>query len=262
MFSVLLNFLKSRQLLPLLYIIGISIILIILPLGAKIGVSRLFLASVYYPFTRLDNFLTDVANARRNNIELNERLIRSSVKASQFTEDHYENMRLRRMLGFDLQIPYRLVPAEVIGLKPGSAVMLMEINAGNNQGVAADMPVVTADGIVGKTVGASANTSLVQLLVDHNCRVSAIDQNTRAMGIIRWSGGKLLELGDVPVESEIAVGDTIISSGLGGLFPPGLLIGTVVSTEDPEATLFKNILVKASVNFGTIEEVFVVVYDK
>jgi len=248
--------------LPLLYIICISVILIILPLSFKIGISRMFISSIYYPFTRLDDFLTDMASARHKNIELNERLIDVSVKASQFTEDHYENMRLRRMLGFDLQIPYRLVPAEVIGLRSGASVKSMEINVGKNQGVSANMPVITADGIVGKIIGASANTAVVQLLIDHNCRVSAIDQNTRAMGIIRWTGGRLLELGDVPIESNIAAGDTIISSGLGGLFPPGLLIGTVAATEDPQATLFKKIQVKPAVNFGTIEEVFVVISNE
>jgi rod shape-determining protein MreC len=166
------------------------------------------------------------------------------------------------MLGFDLQIPYKLVPAEVIGLKPGLTSRSIVVNAGQDKGAQINMPVVTADGIVGKIIDVALKTSVVQLIIDHNCKVSVIDQNTRAMGIIRWQGGKFLEMGDVPVENDVAVGDTIISSGLGGIFPPSLLVGTVVYSLDSEGRLFKDIKIQPSVDFGTLEEVFIVVYGE
>jgi len=100
------------------------------------------------------------------------------------------------------------------------------------------------------------------LLIDHNCKVSVIDQNSRAMGIIRWQGGKFLKIGDVPIESQVAIGDTIISSGLGKIFPPGLIVGTVIFSENVEGTMFKDVDVKPSVDFGSLEEVFVVIYDE
>ena len=100
------------------------------------------------------------------------------------------------------------------------------------------------------------------MFVDHNCRISVIDQNTRAMGIIRWQGGKFLEMSNVPIESKVVVGDTIVSSGLGEIFPPGLMVGTVIYSKDIENTLFKDIMVKPTVDFGSLEEVFVVVYDE
>jgi rod shape-determining protein MreC len=166
------------------------------------------------------------------------------------------------MLNFDLQIPYRLVPAEVIGINPGSIMKSFEINTGTENGVNSDMPVMTADGIVGKIIEVTNNTAIVQMLVDHNCRISVIDQNTRAMGIIRWQGGKFLEMSNVPIESKVVVGDTIVSSGLGEIFPPGLMVGTVIYSKDIENTLFKDIMVKPTVDFGSLEEVFVVVYDE
>ena len=82
------------------------------------------------------------------------------------------------------------------------------------------------------------------------------------MGIVRWQGGKFLKVGDVPIESQAAIGDTIISSGLGGIFPPGLIVGTIVFSENIEGTMFKNIDVKPSVDFGSLEEVFVVIYGE
>lgn len=240
----------------------ICVVLILLPPTFKLSISSFFIATVYYPFTKLDDFLTDVARAKRNNVELNQKLIQLSMQTSRYIEDHYENSRLRRMLDFDLQIPYRLVPAKVVGLKPIPQSKSIEINAGLAKGVNVNMPVVTADGIVGKTITVSRNTSIVQLLTDHNCRVSVIDQNTRAMGIVRWQGGRLLEMGDVPIKSQLAVGDTVISSGLGGIYPPGLMVGTVVFIQNKEGKLFKDVLVKPSVDFSSLEEVFVVIYGQ
>jgi len=240
----------------------ISVILIVFPASFKIAASRLFINTVYYPFVQIDTFLTDVAHAKKNNIRMNQRLIQISMQAAQFTEDHYENVRLRRMLNFDLQIPYRLIPAEVIGLKPGLMVKSIEINAGREKGINVNMPVVTADGIIGKTIAVTNNTAVVQLLIDHNCKVSVIDQNSRAMGIVRWQGGKFLKIGDVPIESQVEIGDTVVSSGLGGIFPPGLIVGTVVFRENIEGTMFKDIDVKPSVDFGSLEEVFVVIYGE
>jgi rod shape-determining protein MreC len=262
MISSITRFIKNRQLLPVIVIFFVCLLLILTPEKIKVSIAGLITGYIYYPFNILDDFLNDISSAKKENVELNRKLANYSIKAAQFTEDHYENIRLRRMLGFDLQLPYMLIPAEVIGLRPGLMAKNTVINAGENKGIKRNMPVVSADGVVGKIIEVAENTAVVQLLVDHNCKVSAIDQNTRAMGIIRWHGGKHLEMGDVPIESEIAMGDTIVCSGLGGIFPPGLVIGNVVFTQDREGTLFKEVVVMPSVDFGSLEEVFVVIYGK
>jgi rod shape-determining protein MreC len=262
MISFFTRLIKDRQMLPVIMIFCVCILLLILPQGVKVIGGGFINRILYYPFNQLDNFLTDVTSATGMNVELNQRLADCSIRSAQFIEDHYENIRLRRMLGFDLQIPYKLVPAEVIGLKPGLTSRSIVVNAGQDKGAQINMPVVTADGIVGKIIDVALKTSVVQLIIDHNCKVSVIDQNTRAMGIIRWQGGKFLEMGDVPVENDVAVGDTIISSGLGGIFPPSLLVGTVVYSLDSEGRLFKDIKIQPSVDFGTLEEVFIVVYGE
>ncbi len=262
MISSITHFMKSRQLLPVIAILFASIVLVFMPQTVKISISGVFTRFIYSPFNQLDDFLLGITRAKGENVTLKEKLVGVSMKASQFTEDHYENNRLRRMLGFDLQLPHSLVPAEVIGLRPGLMSKSVVINIGSKNGIQRNMPVVTADGIVGKTIEVSPTTAIVQLLIDHNCKVSAIDQNTRAMGIIRWRGGKYLEMGDVPIESHIAVGDSVISSGLGGIFPPSLMVGTVIFSHDEAGTLFKDVFIKPSVDFSTLEEVFVVIYGE
>ena len=161
MIASAINYLKKRQLLPVLTAFTASIILIILPASWKISLSQLFIQTVYSPLTHVDKFLTDVVNVKKNNTEMSKHLIRVSVQAAQYTEDHFENIRLRRMLNFDLQIPYRLVPAEVIGISPGSIMKSFEINTGTENGVNSDMPVMTADGIVGKIIELTKYTAIV-----------------------------------------------------------------------------------------------------
>jgi len=262
MFGFILNLIRNRNLLLLIAVFLTSIGLIFLPLDVKTALSATVIDTVYFPLTAFDRFLTDVTMAKKQIAELNKKLAELSLDVARYSEEHAENARLRRMLEFDIQMPYRLIPAKVIGIGTNPNAKSIIINAGLNKGIRSNNPVVTADGVVGKTIAITRSTSLVQLLTDHNCRISAVDQNTRTLGIIRWRGGKLLEMGEVPVESQLAVGDTIISSGFGGIFPPGLRVGIVVYAKNQTGSLFKDILVRPAVQFWSLEEVFVVQYGQ
>jgi len=262
MISSITRFIKNRQTMPVITVFCVCVILIALPQSVKVTIVSFFIDGIYYPLNRLDIFLTDIASARDRNVELNRKLMDFSIKSAQYIEDHNENIRLRRMLGFDIQLPFTLTPAEVIGIQPTLLSRSVIINAGYDEGITNMQPVITADGVVGKIIEVGASTSVVQLLIDYNCRISVVDQYTRAMGIVRWNGGKLLEMGDVPQESEVAVGDTIVCSGIGGIFPPSLVVGTVIFAQDSPGSLFKDIKVKPTVNFNSLEEVFVVTYDR
>lgn len=262
MFGFILNLIRNRNFLLITGVFLISVIFIILPIDIKTSLSASVINSIYFPLTAFDRFLSDVASAKKQNIALNQRLADLSVQVASLTEERAENSRLKRMLEFNIQMPYQLVPAKVIGIGTNPSAKSILINVGANRGVRINNPVVTADGVVGKTIAVTQTSSTVQLLTDHNCRVSAIDQNTRTQGIIRWRGGKLLQMGEVPVESQLAVGDTIISSGYGGIFPPGIRVGIVVYAKNQTGSLFKDILVKPAVQFWSLEEVFVILYGQ
>jgi rod shape-determining protein MreC len=262
MFGFVLNLIRNRSFLIIAGVFFVSVAFILLPIDIKTSLSTTVINTVYFPLTAFDRFLTDVTKAKNQNIELNKKLAELSVQVAGFTEEHAENARLRRMLEFNIQMPYKLVPTKVIGVGTNPNAKSIIINVGLNRGIRVNNPIVTADGIVGKTIGVNQTSSIVQLLTDHNCRVSALDQNTRTQGIIRWRGGKLLQMGEVPVESQLAVGDTIISSGFGGIFPPGIRVGIVVYAKNQTGSLFKDILVKPSVQFWSLEEVFVILYGQ
>ncbi len=262
MFGFILNLIRNRNFLLITGVFLLSVIFIILPIDIKTSLSASVINSIYFPLTAFDRFLSDVASAKKQNIALNQKLADLSVQVASFAEERAENSRLKKMLEFNIQMPYKLVPAKVIGIGTNPSAKSILIDVGANRGIRINNPVVTADGIVGKTIAVTQTTSAVQLLTDHNCRVSAIDQNTRTQGIIRWRGGKLLQMGEVPVESQLAVGDTIISSGFGGIFPPGIRVGIVVYAKNQTGSLFKDILVKPAVQFWSLEEVFVILYGQ
>ncbi len=262
MFGFISNLLKNVNLLYFLGVCAVSIILILLPLSAKTTIGALVSGFFYYPLIELDHFLLDLTATKKSNIELNRQLAEKAMQLAECAEMRHENARLRRMLDFDIHTKQRLVPAKVIAARSMPDAPALIIGVGADKGIKVNNPVVTAEGIVGKTIAVSSRTSTVQLLTDHNCRISAIDQSTRTLGIIRWKGGKLLEMGDVPIESQLAVGDTIVSSGLGGIFPAGLMIGTVVYAKNRSGSLFKDVLVRPAVKFWSVEEVFVILYGK
>ncbi len=182
-----------------------------------------------------------------------------ALENMQLREAKWENQRLRRALDFKRQeTKWKIVAAEVIGRDPDHINDSIIINAGTDRGIGKDWPVVTAHGLVGHVLQADEYRSVVRLLV--RTRVSALvqDQN-RSQGIVVWLHGTLFRLAMVEVGTKISPGDRVISSGLGGRYPKGILIGFVVKVnEDAKDTVFKEVLLESNVDFHSLEEVFVV----
>ena len=251
--------LRSPHLKPVSIVMIISIILIALPLRFKTTLSRLGAASALLAFVEIDKYLLKIDTTFEINRHLNRKLDSLSVLTSSLIEYRYENERLRTMLGFDLNLPYYLVPAEVLAVSPTGRFKSILIDAGGERRVDINMPVISPSGIIGKTVAVDDKASTVQLLMDPSCKVAARVQQSRASGIVSYLGGPYLSLTNVQADQHVSVGDTVISSGLGGIFPRGLFIGTVVKTERREGELFLEILIAPGADFSILEEVFVIV---
>jgi rod shape-determining protein MreC len=232
--------------------------MIILPLNMRTTISRIGTLSLVYPFSELDQYLHRIDTTFKINKELNRKLDSLTVQVSMLIENKCENERLRTMLDFKTYIPFTLVPAEVVSMSPGAPHKTMVISVGTEKNVTANMPVISPQGVVGKTIATGWRSSTVQLLYDPACRVAARDQATRVNGIITYSGGRFLSLSDVPVEEVAAEGDSVVTSGLGGIFPEGLFIGTIIASEEKEGGLFRGILVAPGANLPTLDEVFVI----
>ncbi|HID95827.1 MAG TPA: rod shape-determining protein MreC [Candidatus Latescibacteria bacterium] len=206
------------------------------------------------------SWVTKISDLRQENRFLRERNAELSFEVQRLRSIKFENLRLRKLLGFKEQCEFSLLPAEVIAHGTERIVNSILIGVGSEDGVRKDMPVLTAEGLVGRVFRVFPTTAVVQLLTDRNCRVSATVLNEkRIIGIIEWRGGAVLELKNVPVRSDIKVGDVVVSSGLGGIFPRGLKIGSVTKVGGEELGLFREVEVRPSARFSELEEVFVVV---
>ncbi len=176
-------------------------------------------------------------------------------------EAGWENVRLREALSFKSRDEFTgVIPAEVIARDPDQIYDAIVINAGLDRGISKDMPVVTAEGLVGHITHVGDSDSVVQLLM--RSRVSALVQATRAQGIVSWIDGQQFRLRFVEATSRVSEGDQVISSGLGGRFPKGIPIGRVVEVRQVKREpVFQQVLLRSSVNFPDLEEVFVIGQD-
>jgi rod shape-determining protein MreC len=194
----------------------------------------------------------------RENQMLRRKLADLTLELARLQRNNVEAPRLRALLGFAESSRYSLVAAEVIGLNPDQSVRGMLINRGSSDGIACNQAAMVPEGIVGRVYRVSVNSAAIQLLTDPNLGVAARLKQARENGIIRAGRGQGLQLDGVPVTAVVDVGDTVLSSGLGGIFPPDILIGVVSQVKpDPEGWLW-DIEVTTEVDFGKIEELFVI----
>jgi len=126
-----------------------------------------------------------------------------------------------------------------------------EVEARHNQ------PVLSPDGLVGRVVHVAGPYAKVQLITDHAAGVGGMILRTRRQGVVRGGLGTGLELDYVPLQADVRPGDRVLTAGIDGVYPRGIPIGLVVRAE-PGKSLFKTVLVRPAVDFGTIEEVIVI----
>lgn len=180
-----------------------------------------------------------------------------------------ENQRLKEMLGFQDDSKFTLLACRIIEREPSSWWNRLIVNRGtaHEPGLKPDMPVVGPRGVIGKTGIVSEYTTQIILLVDENCKVSAITENSRSRGIIQGQTriqGKeaLCQMNYIPRDAELAVGERVYTTGLGGTFPANLLIGTIISapplSSDRNFGLYRDAIIKPTSDLNNLDEVFII----
>lgn len=169
-----------------------------------------------------------------------------------------ENMRLHRLLEFRETGPLRLLPAEVVGRDTRQWYSSIVIDKGTRLGVLPDMPVVAEGGLVGKVLESAPDVSTVLLVVDRRSRVGGVVERTRETGVAGGSSFNTLRLEYLPRRCDAKPGDRVVTSGLGGVYPRGLVLGDVISVYDAESGLASCADISPSVDFSRLEAVFVV----
>lgn len=193
--------------------------------------------------------------------EENERLKRQLGELQvQFQQERARAERARqleRLLGFQQDLRVETIAATVIGASASLDFRGITIDRGSNSSVTANMAVIAPTGLVGRVVTPTQHASKVQLLIDRNAAAGALVERSRAQGIVIGSGEDLLRMDFVPTTAEVEVGDTIVTSGVDGIYPKGFVIGKVESIDSGNG-IYKAIRVRPSVEFNRLEEVLVV----
>ena len=204
------------------------------------------------------NSITKAPRIWNENIRLRARLSEMSLKLAEVGSSGEELKRMRRMLGFRDNFEYRLIAGEVAGMNPDVGVRGVLLNIGTEDGVELNQVVINPDGVVGRIYRVGKSSSAVQLLLDPNLGVAGRLKSNREDGIIHASGRRQLRLDGIPVNASVSLGDSVITSGLGGFFPSGLLIGYTTKAVHASDGWLWDIEVEPTVDFGRLDELFLI----
>lgn len=197
-------------------------------------------------------------STEKENDTLKKKLAETIYNVNQCTEKELANERFRKLLDFKTVSVLNAISAEVIGKDPSQWYKTLVIDKGSAEGITKGLSVVVPEGIVGQVIDTSTHYAKVLLIIDSNSAVDALVQQTRAHGVIKGDSKNRCLLNYVSRKEIVGVGDSVVSSGLDGVFAKGFLIGKVTDIVLSNSGIFQEIEVSPFVDFDKIEEVLVV----
>jgi rod shape-determining protein MreC len=204
-----------------------------------------------------DNYLT-MSGFKAENERLRRRIQELEVERQRLLEADAVNRKLQQLLEFRSQLPSKAVTASIIANSASSWFQGCILDKGSADGVQKDMAVVTPLGVVGKVVSVTKRSAKVILLTDANSGIDVLVQRTRSRGIVSGSLDNGTVLKYMKRSEDVQVGDRLITSGVDGVFPKGLLVGTVIKVNKQHLGLFQSVEVLPAVQSSRVEEVLVV----
>jgi rod shape-determining protein MreC len=274
---------RYSSLLTFLFLLGLVVVLFSLKEGHREALRQQALTwaspalrvveRVHDFFTEVDVGLQNRQAAQLEVKQLSTENTRLQMENNFLRDLEKENARLKEMLAFKQESPFRLLACRVISRDPSSWWNTVLINRGwaDDKSLDKDLPVVSPRGLVGKTGTVSKYTTEVILLVDENCKVSGMTRGSNAQGIVMGEGnfdqGKpRMRMKFIDRNANLAVGEQVYTSGLGGVFPAGLQIGVV--SEVPPLTsalnfgLYREAVIDPVVDLSQFNELFIIVGAK
>lgn len=199
-----------------------------------------------------------IAGFRAENERLRRRIQNLEVERQKLLEAQATNHRLKQLLDFRAELPGKAITASIIAHSPTSWFRSCLLDKGSADGVRKGMAVVTPLGVVGQVVSVTPRTAKVLLLTDPNSGIDVLVQRTRARGIVSGSLENGTVLKYVKRSEDVQEGDRLITSGTDGVFPKGMLVGTVIKVMKQHVGLFQFVEVLPAVQPTRIEEALIV----
>jgi rod shape-determining protein MreC len=199
----------------------------------------------------------DLLHVRDENARLRNELTRVKSDQAHMAELEVENQHLGELLELKNALGASAVAAIVIGSDAAGISRTLILGSGTDEGLRPGMAVLANQGVVGKIITVSPHASRVLLIDDHNSALDGFDQRTRARGIVAGlvDDGVILKYADR--SQDVRIGDTIVTSGLDGIFPRGLLVGTIQSVHREGPGLFLGVRITPAVDFRELEQVLI-----
>lgn len=215
-------------------------------------------STVARPFNAIGNIASNLTASKESLSDLKKENQRLTAKVAELAESQKTAKRLEKMLKLKSTYNLKSTAAKIIGTSGDGYTSTVTIDKGSADGMKLNMPVASSDGVIGQIIEVSRSTSKVRLLTDENSGISAMVQDTRAQGMLHGQADGTLKLDYVTTDSDVKVGDIIITSGIGGVYPKGLPLGTVSAVEKSANSVYYTITVRAQATMENNEEVLVI----
>ena len=244
--------------------------LIALALGGYLApVSRYLLSPVIAAqswlsirFSAIQNFISspqDITQLRQRNSQLEAEISRLQTEIISLKQQIDETRVLSALVGFARTNPeYRYVSASVIGRDPSPFLQYVIINRGSDFGLRRGMPVVTQQGLVGRIAAVTAGAARVQLITDPGSSINVRIDPARTPAVLQGDITGNVNLSMIPQSATVQSGDLVMTSGLGGNYPPDILIGQITGVRSQDIDLFKSASVQPVVDFSQIDIVLAI----
>ena len=246
----------GRGLFAFLLFFGLSYGILHSSLKEKMWVAEVAVSTFLYPAQLVVNQVTTWNRLETENKVLKSANARLRIDNDLLRQQFLRSDRMHEMDGIGLEFGDSAILAEVVAKNPGRMLVSLLISAGESQSLSRSMPVYTANGLVGKVSKVFKNHSVVQLLTDPQNKVSVLENRTRVSGILESSDSRVLYV-DFPAHASIKVGDTLVTSGLGGVFPKGMRVGVIGRLLPSDNDVMKKVEVRPFQIPSEVEEVFV-----
>lgn len=199
-----------------------------------------------------------LVKVEQENAQLREQIQILQREKNEYVENALAYERLKNILNLTEVTTFNTVLARVIGRDSTNWASTILVDKGASHGIQPNFAVITHEGIVGYTLNISPKTSKILLASDTSCSIAAIIQRTRDQGVVQGNLKNYYKMKYLIQGSDVIEGDTVVSSGLGGIFPKGLVIGKIAKINKKSDGLFLDVDIEPNVNFSKLEEVFII----
>jgi rod shape-determining protein MreC len=238
-------------------LVSMSFYMLFIHVKHKQNIADFLLSSIFYLPQSVVSHTLHLGSLSEENTRLKKENAQLKYEIDLIKEYAIENERLKKLLLFENHWNYPIFLTQIIGHNPGAYMTTVVVNSGSIDSISYGMPVFTTNGLVGKVTKVFPGHSMVQLLSDPNSRTSVIAQRSRVLGTVFSRDNGEMQI-QVSSYADLVAGDTLVTSGLGGIYPKGIPVGVVSKLDKNNSEVLSNGSIRLLQHIESLEEVFII----